>query len=74
MASILVSLGVCLCFFGLLGLSTVIYMGFLVRKENNYFSEEEKKTTFKGLIVINYLSLSLAAFGLITILVGILLR
>ena len=74
MTSILVSLGVCLCFFGLLGLSTVIYMGFLVRKEDNHYSEEGKKTTFERLIVINYLSLSLAAFGLIIILVGILLR
>ena len=74
MTLILISLGVCLCFFGLLGLSTVIYIGFLVRKENNHYSEEEKKITFKRLIVINYLSLSLATFGLIIILVGILLR
>ena len=74
MTSILVSLGVCLCFFGLLGLSTVIYMGFLVRKQNNYYPEEEKKTIFKKLIIVNYLSLTLATFGLITILVGILLR
>ena len=74
MTSILVSLGVCLCFFGLLGLSTVIYMGLLVRKQNKYYPEEDKKTIFKRLIVINYLSVSLAAFGLIIILVGILLR
>ena len=73
MTSILVSLGVCLCFFGLLGLSTVIYMGFLVLKQNNHYPEEEKKTIFKRLIVINYLSVSLAAFGLVIILVGILL-
>ena len=73
MTSILVSLGICLCFFGLLGLSTVIYMGFLVRKQNNHYPEEEKKTIFKRLIVINYLSVSLAAFGLVIILVGILL-
>ena len=74
MTFILVSLGVILCFFGLLGLSTVIYMGFLVRKKNSPYSEEEKKATFERLIVINYLSLSLAAFGLVIILVGILLR
>ena len=74
MTLILVSLGVILCFFGLLGLSTVISMGFLVRKKNNHYSEEVKKTTFERLIVINYLSLSLAAFGLIIIIVGILLR
>ena len=73
MTLILVSLGVCLCFFGLLGISTVIYMGFLIRKQNNRYSEEEKKTAFKRLIVINYLSVSLAAFGLVIILVGILL-
>ena len=74
MTLILVSLGVILCFFGLLGLSTVIYMGFLVRKKNNYYSEEGKKATFEKLIVINYLSLSLAAFGLIIVLLGILVR
>ena len=74
MTAILVSLGVCLCLFGLLGLSMVIYIGFLVRKQNNHYSEEEKKNTFKRLIVVNYLSVSLAAFGLIIILVGNLLR
>ena len=42
--------------------------------DTSSFSEEEKKTTFKRLIVINYLSLSSASFGLIIILVGILLR
>ena len=74
MTSILVTLGFCLCFFGLLGLSIVIYMGFLVRKQNNHYPEEEKKTIFKKLIIVNYLSLTLATFGLIIILVGILLR
>ena len=74
MTAILVSLGVCLCLFGLLGLSMVIYIGFSVRKQNNHYSEEEKKNTFKRLIVVNYLSVSLAAFGLIIILVGNLLR
>ena len=74
MTFILVSLGVILCFFGLLGLFTVIYIGFLVRKKNNHYSEEGKKATFERLIVLNYLSLSLAAFGIIMILVGILFR
>ena len=74
MTLILVSLGVCLCLFGLFGLSTVIYMGYFIRKQNFHYSEEEKKTTFKSLIVINYLSLTLAAFGLIIMLVGTLLR
>jgi len=74
MTLILVSLGVTLSLFGLLGLSVVIYSSFLVQKNTNHCSEEEKKTTFQRLIVINYLSLSLAAFGLIIILVGLLLR
>ena len=74
MTLILVSSGSIVCFFGLLGLSAVIYTGFLVRKKNNHYSEEEKKVTFERLIVLNYLSLSLATFGLIIILVGILLR
>ena len=74
MTLILVSLGVTLSLFGLLGLSVVIYSSFLVRKNTNHHSEEEKKTTFERLIVINYLALSLAAFGLIMILVGLLLR
>ena len=74
MTLILVSLGVTLSLFGLLGLSVVIYSSFLVRKNIKHSSEEEKKTTFERLIVINYLALSLAAFGLIMILVGLLLR
>ena len=74
MTLILVILGVTLSLFGLLGLSVVIYSSFLVRKNIKHYSEEEKKTTFERLIVINYLALSLAAFGLIMILVGLLLR
>ena len=74
MTLILVSLGVTLSTFGLLGLSVVIYSSFLVRKNSNHYSEKEKETTFERLIVINYLALSLAAFGLIMILVGLLLR
>ena len=74
MTLILVSLGVTLCFFGLLGLSMVIYTGYSFRHDSKRYSEEEKKVTFERLIIINYLALSLSAFGLIIILVGILLR
>ena len=74
MTLILVSLGVTLSLFGLLGLSAVIYSSLLVRKSSNHYSEKEKKTTLERLIIINYLALSLAAFGLIMILVGLLLR
>tara|TARA_B100000900_G_scaffold371579_1_gene350895 strand:+ start:147 stop:371 length:225 start_codon:yes stop_codon:yes gene_type:complete len=74
MILILVSFGVILSLFGLLGLSAVIYLSLLVRKNSNHYSEEEKKNTLERLIIINYLALSLAAFGLIVILVGLLLR
>jgi len=74
MTFFLVSLGVTLSLFGLFGLSAVIYMSLLVRKKSNHYSEEEKKTTLERLIIINYLALSLAAFGLIIIIVGLLLR
>ena len=74
MSLILVILGVTLSLFGLLGLSAVIYSSLLVRKNCNHYSEEEKKTTLERLIVVNYLALSLATFGLIIILVGLLLR
>ncbi len=73
MTLILVSLGVVLCFFGLFGLSIVMISGFLMRKNFNDTPEEEQKTRFERLIIINYLSISLAAFGLIILLVGILL-
>ena len=71
---ILVSFGVILSLFGLLGLSIVIYSGFLLRKNSEGYSKEEKKNTFERLIIINYLALSLAAFGLIMILVGLLFK
>ena len=74
MTLVLVSLGVTLSLFGLIGLSIVMYSGFLVRKNSKDYSEAEKKNTFERLIVINYLALSLAALGLIIILVGLLLR
>ena len=73
MTLILVSLGVTLSLFGLLGLSAVIYSSLLVRKNSNHYSDEEKKTTLERLIIINYLALSLAAFGLIILLIGLLL-
>ena len=73
MALILVSLGVSLCFFCLIGLSTVIIYGILIRKNSNRYVKEEQKITFERLIMINYLSLSLGAFGLIIVLVGILI-
>ena len=74
MTLILVSLGVTLSLFGLLGLSAVIYYSLLVRKNSDHYSEEEKKITLERLIIINYLAISLAAFGLIIISVGLLLR
>ena len=74
MTLIFVGLGVTLSLFGLLGLSIVIYSGFLVRKNSKDYSEAENKNTFQRLIIINYLALLLAAFGLIIILVGLFLR
>ena len=74
MPLLLVSLGVSLSLFGLLGLSVVIYSSFLVRKNSKHYSDQEKKTTLEKLIIINYLALSLAGFGLIIIIVGLLLR
>ena len=74
MSLIIVSLGVTLSFFGLFGLSIVIIYGFLIRKNSNHYPEKEQKTTFERLIIINYLALSLAAFGLIIILLGIFFR
>ena len=73
MTLIFVGLGVTLSLFGLLGLSIVIYSGFLVRKNSKDYSDSQKKDTFERLIIINYLALSLAAFGLIVIIVGLLL-
>ena len=74
MTLILVSLGVCLCFFGLFGLSAVMISGFLIKKNPKKYPEDRQKITFEKLIIINYLALSSATFGLIIILVGILLR
>ena len=73
MTLIFVGLGVTLSLFGLLGLSIVMYSGFLIRKNSKDYSESQKKDTFERLIIINYLALALAAFGLIIIIVGLLL-
>ena len=74
MTLVLVSLGVTLSLFGLFGLSVVIYFGLIVRKNSEDYSQEEKKNIFERLIIINYLALCSAAFGLIMILIGLLLR
>ena len=73
MSLILVSLGIFLCFFGLLGLGSVIYFGFQFREQNEIHSEEKKKTTFEKLIVLNYLALCSSALGLIVLVFGIFL-
>ena len=73
MSLILVCLGVFLCFFGLLGLCSVIYFGFKFRKQNKIHSEEKKKTAFEKLIVLNYLALCASAFGLIVLVLAIFL-
>ena len=74
MSIILVSLGVFLCLFGLAGFASVIYFGFQARKQTEINSKDCKNTTFEHLIILNYLALSLATFGLIIIVVGLLLR
>ena len=74
MSLILASLGVFLCFFGLLGLGIVMFFGFQIRKQTKIHSEEKKKTTFEKLIVLNYLALCSSAFGLISLVIGIFFR
>ena len=74
MSLVLVSLGVFLCLFGLLGLCVVIYLGFQIRKEREIYSKEKNKTTFEKLIVLNYLALCSSAFGLIVLVIGIFIR
>ena len=73
MTTIFVSLGVTLCLFGLFGLLVVISIGVLVRKNSKHYSEDTKKATLERLIIVNYLALTTATFGLILTLVGILL-
>ena len=73
MSLILVILGVFLCFFGLTGFAVVIYIGFQARKQTKIIDGDDKKTTFERLIIVNYLSICLSAFGLIVIIIGVLL-
>ena len=73
MSLILVSLGIFLCFFGLLGLGSVIYFGFQIRKQHKIHIEDNKKTTFEKLIVLNYLALCSSSLGLIALVLGIFL-
>ena len=73
MSLILVGLGIFVCFFGLTGFAVVIYFGFQARKQTNINDKDSKKTTFKRLIIINYLAICLSAFGLIVITIGLLL-
>ncbi len=71
---ILVSLGATLCIFGLFGLLVVIYFGLSIKNNTNRKSEEIRDTIFKKLIILNYLALTLSAFGLILVLVGLFLK
>lgn len=67
----LVSLGIVLCFLGLLGIFVVIYVSLKIKKNNAKNSNNGAKLTFKELIVLNYVSLSLSAFGLIIVVLGL---
>ena len=73
MSLILVSLGVLICFFGLTGFAVVIYFGFQARKRTKINDKDGKKTNLEMLIIVNYLSICLSAFGLIVVIVGMLL-
>ena len=74
MSLILVSLGVFICFFGLTGFAVVIYVGFQARKQTKINDNDDKKTTFERLLILNYLAICLSAFGLIVIVIGMLLN
>ena len=71
---ILVSLGASLCIFGLFGLLVVVYFALSIKNNTNRKSEEIRDTIFKKLIMLNYLALTLSAFGLILVLVGLFLK
>tara|TARA_B100002051_G_scaffold191634_1_gene181652 strand:+ start:148 stop:372 length:225 start_codon:yes stop_codon:yes gene_type:complete len=73
MAKILVSLGVFLCFFGLLGLAIVIYSSLKIRKHTKHHEKDKQKATFEQLLIINYLAISVSAFGFIIIIFSIFL-
>ncbi len=74
MSLVLLSLGVFLSIFGLFGFLNVIYAGFKIRKQNETFHGDRTNDRFERLLIINYLSLCLSAFGLIILVLGILLR
>ncbi len=71
MSKILFSLGVFLCVVGLLGLVVVIYFSFQIRKHAEAYDKDKNKTTFKQLITVNYLCVSLSALGFVIIFMGI---
>ena len=73
MSIILVSLGIFLSFFGLLGFAVVIYFGFQIREQTKVNLKDQKKTTFEQLININYLALCLSALGLMVLVLGMFL-
>jgi uncharacterized membrane protein YidH (DUF202 family) len=74
MSIIFVSLGVFLCFFGLIGLGLVIYYSFQAREETKADEKKNRKRTFEQLIIVNYLALSLSTFGLMILVLGLLLN
>ena len=69
-----VSLGVFLCFLGLIGFSMVMYLGFQARNQTEKNGKYDKKTIFEQLIIINYIAICLSAFGLILLVLGLVLR
>ena len=73
MSLILVSLGVFVCFFGLIGFAVVMYFGFQARKQAKINDKGGTKTTFERLIIVNYLAICLSTFGLLVIILGMLL-
>ena len=73
MSIILVSLGVSLCFFGIIGFTVVAYFSFQARKSTEASSKDSKKLIFEQLIIVNYLALFVSTFGLIILAIGILL-
>ena len=73
MSIVLVSLGVFVCFFGLIGFAVIMYFGFQARKQTKISGKDSKKTIFEQLIIVNYLAICLSAFGLIILILGMLL-
>ena len=73
MSSILVGLGIFICFFGLAGFAVVMYFGFQARRQTKINDKDGKKTSFELLIIVNYLAICLSTFGLIVVIIGMLL-